>query len=557
MLALSACQKGCTFAPLINDLLTSGRSDFPGAKLVVPASAAAGDTITLDASGSEIVLPSTECPEIVRFFFFDPDKPIPVDTQPAAVIKVADSNSELVTENGVDHCRLIDGKVRVKVPARPPSGKIAIGVDVESLAGATSGPRANGPKRSVATETMTVTQGGPVEPANKPPVARFFAVTDPSVQGHAIKLDATESFDPDGTVTGYDWDLNGDGNYDVISNDPMETVPDAGAPGNRRITLRVHDDKDATAEASIDQLVVGPTTFTEGTFGSPPEVAVNTPFDLAVNNDVTGADAITLDADSDGQFDDGLPSATADPAAAQPQFDGMQYATGGWKRVAVLWQDNAPPNEFTITTHLIKVTPFENPPPRIVAPPAQHAVAAKAGTQIAAKLSLSRVTPVTVGRLSLVSLGLKVRGLIVRGRLKGTVKVVRAKGRKGRATVPAGVRVLRNADFAGSLTGTLPELPQGVGPPVGSGVLLARARGNHSTRVCLRVTQKSLTQTSFTVLGATGKARGLRASGGFPAVRLDAKSLKARSTAVKITVTGGRPKALPRACRALVKRLPR
>jgi hypothetical protein len=548
MLALSACQKGCTFAPQLNDLLTLGRSDFPGAKLVAPASAAAGDTITLDASGSEIVLPSTECPEIVRFFFFDPDKQIPVDTQPAAVIKVADSNSELVTEGGVDHCRLIDGKVRVKVPARPPSGKIAVAVDVESLGGATSGPRANGPKRSVATKTMTVTQGGPVEPANKPPVARFFAVNDPSVQGHAIKLDATESFDPDGTVTGYDWDFDGDGNYDLISNDPLATVPDAGSPGTRHITLRVHDNKDATAQASIDQLVVAPTTFTDGTFGSPQEVAVNTSFDLAVDNNVTGADAISLDADNDGQFDDGLPSATADPAAAQPQFDGMKYATGGWKRVAVMWQDNAPPNDFTITTHLIKVTPFENPASRRIP---RLVTTAKAGTRLTATLTPKAVTPVTVRRVSLVSIGIAARGLVIRGGLSGKVSVKRL-GQK----VPPGIKVLNNAVFAGTLDGTVPMRPDGTyGTPTGSGLLLASARKDRRTMVCMSVKQPSATRTRFTVLGATGKASGLRASGAFPPLVLDALSQRTRSTKVAITVKTGKPKGLSRKCRALTKHL--
>ena len=121
--------------------------------------------------------------------------------------------------------------------------------------------------------------------------------------------------------------------------------------------------------------------------------------------------------------------------------------------------------------------------------------------------------------------------------------------------MPAGVRVLRNATFAANLTGTVPTLLTGLGTPVGKGVLLARAPRDRRTMVCLAVTQRSATSASFTVLGATGKARGLRASGGFPPLKFDAESLKSSSTKVTITVRPGKPKGLTKPCRALVRRL--
>ncbi len=97
----------------------------------------------------------------------------------------------------------------------------------------------------------------------------------------------------------------------------------------RRIVLRVTDDKGAAADsAPLDQRVVASTAFTAGTFGSPLEVAVNTPFDVSVDNNVGGADVVALDTDNDGEFDDGLPSRDASPADPKPQFSGMQYGTG-------------------------------------------------------------------------------------------------------------------------------------------------------------------------------------------------------------------------------------
>ena len=55
--------------------------------------------------------------------------------------------------------------------------------------------------------------------------------------------------------------------------------------------------------------------------------------------------------------------------------------------------------------------------------------------------------------------------------------------------------------------------------------------------VCLRVVQRSAKTTRFTVLGATGRARGLRASGAFPPLLLDNTSRKAKSGRVTFTLT--------------------
>ncbi len=96
----------------------------------------------------------------------------------------------------------------------------------------------------------------------------------------------------------------------------------------------------------------------------------------------------------------------------------------------------------------------------------------------------------------------------------------------------------------------------GYGTPTGRGLLLARASRHRRTIVCLRVSQRSTTRMRFTVLGATGKARGLRASGAFPALRLDARSLRTRSARFALTARTGRPRGLSRACRALRRHLP-
>ncbi|MEM3013137.1 MAG: PKD domain-containing protein [Candidatus Bathyarchaeia archaeon] len=48
---------------------------------------------------------------------------------------------------------------------------------------------------------------------NKPPVASI-SCPESVNEGEQIQLDATGSYDPDGTITAYDWDLDSDGEYD-------------------------------------------------------------------------------------------------------------------------------------------------------------------------------------------------------------------------------------------------------------------------------------------------------------------------------------------------------
>ena len=552
-MSLTLSASGCGACGLAQSVLNpTGES--VGARLTAPKSAKAGDTITLDATGSEIDTGVGDplCPEIVRFYLGPPGTLTnkTVDPKPIAVILKPTTNR--VTEGDVSHCRLVDGKVQVKVPASHASqADFEVGVVVQAL----PNPGEQNPVEPVfsaaANGKMFVAPGqvdpGP-GPANQAPVARFFARVDPAVEGGPIDLDARESFDRDGTISLYEWDLDGNGSFEVTERDPLTRVADAGPPGTRRITLRVTDNNGAAEDSTpLNQLVVASTAFTAGTFGSPLEVAVNTAFDVSVDNNVGGADVVALDTDNDGDFDDGLPSRDANPADPQPQFRGMQYGTGGWKRLRVLWKDNAS-SEDTVTTQLIRVTPFVNPAARIAE---ARATAGRGRTRLLATLTPTAVKPVRVRRVSLVQVGVAARGLILRGRLRGKVRA-----RRGQR-VPPGVRVLTKAVFAGTLDGTFPVRPDGgYGTPTGRGLLLARAPRHRRTTVCLRVTQRGTTRMRFTVLGATGKARGLRASGAFPALRLDARSLRTRSNRFAITVNTGRPKGLSRACRALTRHLP-
>lgn len=86
----------------------------------------------------------------------------------------------------------------------------------------------------------------PTPPANEAPFARFSAPAHIK-DGDTALLDASASFDPDGTIVSYRF-VFGDGTPSSFSGEPTATHPYHGA-GLYPVVLTVEDDKGATAEA--------------------------------------------------------------------------------------------------------------------------------------------------------------------------------------------------------------------------------------------------------------------------------------------------------------------
>ena len=110
-----------------------------------------------------------------------------------------------------------------------------------------------------------------VVPGTQPPAASFSYSPQPAAAGEAVQFRSTSS-DPDGSVTGWQWDLDGDGVYsDATGPTVSQAFP---AEGDYRIGLEVTDNAGATATSTQlvrvtppRPLVSGPVAA--GAFGAP------------------------------------------------------------------------------------------------------------------------------------------------------------------------------------------------------------------------------------------------------------------------------------------------
>ncbi len=109
----------------------------------------------------------------------------------------------------------------------------------------------------------SVSQQVVVGPTQQPPVAAFtYSPTAPEV-GDPVTFNASSSFDPDGTIVSYNWDLNGDGTADASGSTGQVTYSSAGTV---LVTLTVTDNgglSSSTSQEIVVSQAVGPS-------GAPP-----------------------------------------------------------------------------------------------------------------------------------------------------------------------------------------------------------------------------------------------------------------------------------------------
>ncbi len=140
---------------------------------------------------------------------------------------------------------------------------------------------------------------------NRRPLASFQAPAS-SLPGQEVKFDASASKDPDGTITKYEWDLDGNGSYETDTGTTASanrTYPDEG---DISVGLRVTDNDDAVGTTTRTVSVLGNHAPTASASASPnPAVTgqqVN--FDASASKDPDGTiTKYEWDLDGNGGFE--------------------------------------------------------------------------------------------------------------------------------------------------------------------------------------------------------------------------------------------------------------
>jgi|Deesub1362B_J571_1020462.scaffolds.fasta_scaffold06339_2 PKD repeat protein len=139
---------------------------------------------------------------------------------------------------------------------------------------------------------------------NQPPVAQFSHTPTSPQPGQWVQFDASASYDPDGTITGYQWDFNGDGVFDASG---MVVFHQFTVGGSYQVTLQVVDDGGAIDTETKTIVVQVPNQSPVADFGfnpTSPQPGQWVQFDASASYDPDGTIAsYQWDFNGDGVFD--------------------------------------------------------------------------------------------------------------------------------------------------------------------------------------------------------------------------------------------------------------
>jgi PKD repeat protein len=190
---------------------------------------------------------------------------------------------------------------------------------------------------------LTLESGCLPEACNEPPIA------DPGgpysgIEGQAITLDGSGSYDSDGYLSSYKWDIDNDGTYEYNTPTPQSHV--YAEDGTYTIKLRVMDNRGGT-DIATTTANISDTSPTTGFTGSP----ISGPAPLTVNftDNSTGYDqplTYAWDFDNDG---------TTDSTEQNPSYS---YNEGTFTVKLTVTDSDGSPDTLTMTDY-ITVTPPE------------------------------------------------------------------------------------------------------------------------------------------------------------------------------------------------------
>ena len=180
----------------------------------------------------------------------------------------------------------------------------------------------------------SLSQGGP--PPNQPSSAAISASPESGVVVLDVDFDASASFDPDGYITGYEWDLDGNGSFETSTGGTAFTSYTYTSTGNYLVAVRVTDDGLATDTATVLVTVTDPVNEApQADLAAAPQsgdIPLTVDFDASTSFDPDGyITEYEWDFDGDGNFE------TSTGGVAYAQFT---YTVAGDYNAAVRVTDN-------------------------------------------------------------------------------------------------------------------------------------------------------------------------------------------------------------------------
>ncbi len=193
---------------------------------------------------------------------------------------------------------------------------------------------------------VTATSSVSVSITNRAPEPSFTVTPNPVLSGSNTVLNASASKDPDGTISKYEWDLDGNGTYEINGGSSSSTTRSFSTSGERTVGLRVTDNLGTTAtttrvvtvtnRAPTASFTVSPSSVPTGT---------NTTLNAGNSSDPDGTIAkYEWDFDGNGSYD----------ATTTTSSTTTSYATAGARTIALRITDNL--GATATTTRTVTVT---------------------------------------------------------------------------------------------------------------------------------------------------------------------------------------------------------
>ncbi|MCD6726022.1 MAG: PKD domain-containing protein [Solirubrobacteraceae bacterium] len=205
--------------------------------------------------------------------------------------------------------------------------------ETDGGAGATIAPTFAGPRRTIAVGLRVTDGTGATDErttaiaVTDPPVASFIPPPSPLSLDDAVVDASASTGDPAGALVRYEWDLDGDGTYELDVGTQAASTVRFATSGQRTVRLRVTDDVGATSVASASVDVQNrPPTADVALVDQPAVIGVAATLDASASQDADGTIAsYDWDLDGDGTYE------TAGGAAAtiaKTFADGAPHTVG-------------------------------------------------------------------------------------------------------------------------------------------------------------------------------------------------------------------------------------